>query len=283
MTHRMLSLREAVCHSDNLALAYARHARHRGLWMPGVPMSMVARAPVPPMLALAEELRGDRYRPHPPRIIPIAKADGGKRDISVYMIRDRVAQRALVQVMQQRTDAAMAPFSFGYRPARSVSMALASVRAYLDAGYCWVLDADVEHCFDSIPHAPLLAEVERRLGERAAPALVSRYLSWNRETRRTGVGIPQGSGLAPWLCNVYLWRLDDRVRSAGIPMVRYADDFVLLARTREAIGQAQSLCAETLGAMRLRLHPLKTRIVEAAESFRFLGQRLGPAAGGTRP
>jgi group II intron reverse transcriptase/maturase len=269
-----MSLREAVCRSENLALAYERHARKRGLWAPGIPMTIVARNPVRAMLELAQEMRQGRYRPHPPRIVPIAKADGGTREIAVYMMRDRVAQRAVLQVVQQRTDRAMSACSFGYRPGRSVAAALNRVGAYLDESYTWIGDADIERCFNSIPRLPLLTQVQRRLGDPVAPIFVAHCLGWNREERRDGTGIPQGSGLAPWLCNIYLWQLDDTIWRAGIPMVRYADDFVVLARTREGADSALALCAETLGAMRLKLHPVKTRIVDAIGAFRFLGRSL---------
>jgi group II intron reverse transcriptase/maturase len=274
MSHSTRSLREAVCHSNNLSIAFARYARQRGLWAPGLPMPAVTKAPARAILELAQELREGRFRPCPPRIVSIAKADGGKREITVYMMRDRVAHRALLQVLQARTDAAMSPVSFGYRPGRDVSMALVCVRSHLNTGWNWVADADIERCFDSIPHGLLLAEVERRLKDSSAPKFVAQYLGWDRQARREGTGIPQGSALSPWLCNVYLWRLDDRMTKAGIPMVRFADDFVLLARTREAVTEALAVCGETLAAMRLKLHPVKTRIVEAFEGFRFLGQML---------
>ena len=278
MSRRSLPLREAVCASNNLSLAYARYARQHGLWAPGVPMRMVAAAPVRAMLELAEDLRTGSYHPYPPRIIPIAKADGGQRQIAVYMMRDRVAQRALMQVLQARTDAAMSPSSFGYRPGRSAAGALARLRLHLAAGFRWVGDADIERCFDSIPHRDLLIEVKRRMPDETAPALVASLLGWDRAARRDGIGIPQGSVLAPWLCNVYLWRLDDRMCEAGVPMVRYADDFVLLARTRGQVENALSLCAQTLEAMQLKLHPIKTRIVDAVQAFRFLGRSVSLVA-----
>jgi group II intron reverse transcriptase/maturase len=239
-------------------------------------MSAVAAAPAREILKLAEELRENHYKPYPPRIIPIAKADGGRRDIAVYMLRDRVAQRAFMQVLAERTDSAMSPTSFGYRPGRSVATALACVRSYLDAGYAWVGDADIERCFDSIPRSALLREVARRMQDDSAPELIARFLDWNRAARRHGVGIPQGSSLAPWLCNIYLWQLDDQMSTASVPMVRYADDFVLFARAREEVEKALSICAATLEGMGLRLHPIKTRVLGALASFCFLGTSLSP-------
>lgn len=94
----MLSIRTALCQSDNLGNAFARYRRYRGLWAPGVPMCAVANAPVVPMLELADQLRTGQYRPSPAHTISIAKANGERRELRVYAIRDRVAQRALLQV-----------------------------------------------------------------------------------------------------------------------------------------------------------------------------------------
>lgn len=226
------------------------------------------------MLELAEDLRTGRYRPHPPLKVPIAKADGGHREIAVYRLRDRVAQRAVLEVLQRRTDAAMSPGSFGYRPGRGVAAALACTRSWLDRGLAWVADTDVERCFDSIPRRRLLEEVGRRVNDPVAAEFVAQCMGWD-EAALDAAGIPQGACLAPWLCNVYLWRLDERIGEACIPLVRYADDLVLLAATRPAAQRALALCEATLRALRLRLNPLKTRIFHAATPFRFLGEWLG--------
>lgn len=269
-------LRDAICQSANLGGAFARYRNYRGLWAPGVPMWRLRAAPVEPMLALAEELRAGRYHPLPARHIAIAKANGERRELDVFMIRDRIAQRAVLQVLQGRTDTGMSPYSFGFRPGRGVSGALACTRGLLNAGLCWVVDADIEHCFDSIPRAPLLREVSRRVDEEAA-ALVARMLGWEAPEEREGVGIPQGAVLSPWLCNIYLWQLDDAMRDRGTPMVRFADDFVLLAVTGQVAEHLRFYCARVLEGMRLRLHPVKTAIVHATTPFRFLGQWLGPS------
>lgn len=271
------SLRDALCHSANLSAAYARYRHYHGLWSPRVPMWRVSASPVEPMLDLAEELRCGCYRPQPSYSISNAKANGEQRELRVYMIRDRVAQRALLQVLQARTDASMSPYSFGYRPGRGVAGAVACVQGFIDRGLSWVVDADIEHCFDSVPRTPLLEEVGRRLGDAAAPELVAQWLDWQTPEQREQTGMPQGAVLSPWLCNIYLWRLDDAMCAQGTAMVRFADDFVLLTASRELAEDLRARCAEIVRQMRLRLHPLKTAIVHASTPFRFLGQWLGTA------
>jgi len=269
------SLREAVCHSANLGAAFAYYRRRRGLWSPGVPMWQVTQSPVVPMLQLAEALREGSYRPQPTHSISIAKANGEQRILSIYALRDRVAQRALLQVLQARTDASMSPYSFGFRPGRSVGGALASVRRFLNSGLDWVVDADIEHCFDSLPRGPLLAQVRRRLDDESAAEWVSQCLGWQTPEQIGAVGIPQGAALSPWLCNIYLWQLDDAMEAEGVAMVRFADDFVLLAGSRVSAESFRARCAEVVSQLLLRLHPVKTAILHATSPFRFLGQWLG--------
>lgn len=234
-------------------------------------MEEVAASPVEPMLELAGALRRD-YCPHSPMVLRIAKGDGSQRELSVYPVRDRVAQRAALQVLQAETDGAMADGSYGFRPGRGVNQAVAAVRQWIDDGYLWVVDADIERCFDSIPRAPLLEAVRVRAGTDAAK-LIQRLMGW--EHTIGGVGIPQGAPLSPWLCNVYLWSLDEALAEARIPLARYADDFVAMAPTEVAANATLALCRETLEQLRLRLHPKKTRLLSANTPFQFLGQWLG--------
>jgi len=268
----MLPLNEAICQSGNLSSAYARYQRYRGIWAPGIPMRAVTESPVLPMLKLVEELRNGSYRPYRPHTIRIAKANGELRELSVFAIRDRVAQRAVLQVLQARTEGNMSPCSYGYRPGHNVAGAVAHVQRFLNTGFSWVVDADIERCFDSIPRMPLLDEVARRLDDPTAAEWVARVLGWGTADLREGIGIPQGSVLGPWLCNVYLWQLDDAMRE--IAMVRFADDFVLLTISRYLAETLQKYCANIVSNIHLRLHPIKTTIVDGSIPFRFLGQWL---------
>jgi RNA-directed DNA polymerase len=267
-----LSLLEQVCQGHNLAAAFARYRSFRGLWAPGMPMSKVAAAPVGPMLELAEQLRSRCYRPLPPFQVPVTKADGSRRQLNVYMLRDRVAQRAALDVLQERTDPAMAPFSFGFRPGRGVAKALQAVQFWLDRGFLWVVDADIERCFDSIPRRLLLDEVTRRVSDVEAARLIADLFGWGPEA--DGVGIAQGAVISPWLCNIYLWQLDDAMTQAHFPFVRYADDCVALLSGEGVAQQALQLCRDTLDVIHLKLHPLKTRLHFARRPFTFLGQQL---------
>lgn len=268
------TLSKAVCDSANLATAFDRYRRYHGIWTPGLPMWRMSESPVFPMLKLAEQLHTGHYRPDPPKQIQIAKIDGTYRQLCVFSLRDRVAQRALLQVLQARTDAKMSTDSYGYRPGRGVGDALFRVQALLDDGFSWVVDADIEHCFERIPRELLLQEVTQRLNDTEAAEWVARLLGWHSTKARCATGIPQGAVLSPWLCNVYLWRLDDALRAKNSNSVRFADDFVLLTDSRQHAESLREYCASVVQTMRLCLHPVKTMIVEAHQPFRFLGRWL---------
>jgi CRISPR-associated protein Cas1 len=171
-------------------------------------------------------------------------------------------------------DARMANESYAYRPGRSVEKALAHARKMIGEGLVWIVDADIKSFFDSVPHRTLLQELAIWIDDPRLLALIGQWLSaWGRGRR----GLPQGASLSPLLANLYLHPLDRLIAAAGISAVRYADDFILLTRSRQAAERAHLIAAAALRSRGLRLNPDKTRIVHISEGVRFLGQVLGGA------
>lgn len=226
---------------------------------------------------LHEQLRADSYRPALVRRAWIPKLGSPeKRPLGIPTVKDRVVQTALVHVIEPILDNTFHDRSYGFRHGRGCHQALERVEALLAAGYVYVVDADLQSYFDTIPKDRLLALVRRHISDTRVLRLIERYLNQGiLEELRTWVpetGVPQGAVLSPVLSNLYLNPLDHRMAELGYEMVRYADDFVILCRTAEEAHAALAEIQRLVSAAGLTLHPTKTQIVDARErSFGFLG------------
>ena len=264
---------EAICAAGNLASAYLRFAQVRGMWGRGTPMTAMRRNPVKEMLDVAEAIRTGRYQPELPVKINIQKADGTQRQIAVFCVRDRVVQRALLQVGQQITERVFLPSSYGFRPRRGVRHAINAAAGWVRAGYGHAVDADIRMCFDNIPRRALMRRVGGLFADERAARLVAKCIGAQGDCRDEK-GLAQGSCLSPWLCNLYLHSFDASMHSAQVPLVRYADDFVLFARSRDLAEAALARARGWMDRNGLELHPGKTRLLDPCDSARFLGANL---------
>jgi len=227
---------------------------------------------------LSRMLKEGRYQPQAIRRVWIPKpGTKEKRPLGIPTVRDRVVQAALLNVLEPIFERGFAEQSYGFRPNRGCKDALRRVEGLLKQGYSWVVDADLKSYFDTIPHGALVGRVEEKVSDGAVIAMIKAYLKqdvmegmqrWTPEG-----GTPQGAIISPLLSNVYLDPLDHTMAKRGIEMVRYADDFVILSRSQAEAEAALEAVRQWTAEAGLRLHPDKTRIVDATQpgGFDFLG------------
>lgn len=280
---RFHALYDKVHRTDILWRAWQEVARNRGAaGVDEVSIEAIKDQGVETVLnELREELMSGNYRPLPVRRVTIPKRAGGERHLGVPTIRDRIVQAATKLVIEPIFEADFADCSYGFRPKRSALQAREHIRRELHRGRRFVVDADIKGFFDAIRWADLLALVRKRVSDRRIMKLLAGWLRAGILTKEgllhPEAGTPQGGVASPLLANIYLNSLDQAWQGCGRgygEIVRYADDLVVLCRTRQEAEAALQLLQEFLGELGLELSAQKTRIVDCrtgAEGFDFLG------------
>ena len=273
------SLIDKVSSRRNLESAFLQVKRNKGsAGVDRVTIRMFEAHLEENLKRLSESLKEGSYRPQAIRRVWIEKLGSReKRPLGIPTVRDRVVQTALLNVLEPIFERDFAAQSYGFRPERGAKDALRRVDELLKAGYVHVVDADFQSYYDTIPRQPLLEQVRSKVADSKVLDLLEAYLEqevvesakhWTPEE-----GTPQGAVISPLLSNIYLDALDHQMAQHGYAMVRYADDFVILCRSESEAQRALAEVEEWTAAAGLRLHPEKTRIVDAVPrgGFDFLG------------
>jgi RNA-directed DNA polymerase len=279
---RWFSLMDKVTAPATLAIAWEKVLANRGAaGVDGQSVERFARQAELYLGELAEGLRDGSYRPQPVRRVEIPKGDGRTRPLGIPAVKDRIVQTALKLVIEPIFEVTFSPTSYGFRPGRGCKDALREVDQLIEQGYTLVVDADLESYFDTIPHAQLMHRVEERISDGRVLALVRAFLDQDilrgLERWTPMAGTPQGAVISPLLANIYLHPLDEVMASRGYRMVRYADDFVVLCRSREEAATALEEVQRWVVENGLRLSLTKTHLGDCrqpGEGFEFLGYRF---------
>jgi group II intron reverse transcriptase/maturase len=229
------------------------------------------------LAALMRDLKAGDFQPRPLRRVFIPKDPGSKklRPLGIPAVRDRVAQEVLRRLLAPIFEPRFHEASFGFIPKRNCHMAIQRVLRFHREGYGVVLDADIQSFFDNIPHRVIMAALAEQVADGNILRLVEKFLTAgvmeNGVFKPTTVGTPQGGVVSPLLANIVLNHLDWRLADAGYRFARYADDFVVVCRTREQVQEARTIVEQALADLGLTLSPAKTRVTTYGSGYEFLG------------
>lgn len=273
----MTTLLEQALSPEILNQSWRRLKREHTPWSSKVSREQLDWNLLHHILELRADVLAGNYRAEPLRRFTIKKADGKNRILSAQYLRDKMLQRALLTVLEPRTEALFHEDSFAYRPKRSVSMALARVNERVRCGLDWLVDADIQQFFDCIPHTLLKKKLRQLVNDRATMKLMEQWLKQgchHHSLLGKRQGISQGSILSPLMCNLYLHSFDANLTHANIPFVRFADDFLLFAPNKTQAMAALAHAETLLTQLELRLHPNKTKVIRSTPRVSFLGKKL---------
>ena len=224
---------------------------------------------------IASELRSGQYQPSPVRRVEIDKPDGGKRQLGIPTIVDRVIQQAIAQVLTPIFDPTFSDNSFGFRPNRNGQQAVKQVQSIIKTGRRFTVDVDLSKFFDRVNHDLLMTHLGDKVKDKRLLGLIKRYLRAgvidNQFYSESREGVPQGGPLSPLLANIVLDPLDKELEKRGHLFARYADDFTILVKSPRAGKRVLSSISRFLNnRLKLVVNTVKSHVVKTSES-KFLG------------
>lgn len=233
---------------------------------------------------VAAELAAGTWVPHPAHHVKIAKPKGGYRNLAIPTVEDRIVERAVLAEVDQLVDPLLMPWSFAYRRGLGVDDAIRALVEARDSGFSWTVRADIADCFDEIPRWPVIQQLADLCSDEAVVELVRRLVhrrvfGKQKASKPRSRGLHQGSPLSPMLANLYLDRFDRAMAERGRQVIRFADDFVVPARTRMEAEAAAGDADEAARAVDLRLNLGKTTIASFDDGVDFLGQTITASTG----
>ena len=275
------SLIDKIYRKENLLEAFKRIKRNNGA--PGIDGETVgdyAENIEENTELLHVKLKTETYEPSPVRRVEIQKPDGGTRLLGVPNVKDRVVQQAIVNVIEPIFDATFHPSSYGYRPGHSQHQAVAKAERFMNKhGLTHVVDMDLSKCFDTLDHEIIMDTVAEQISDGKVLKLIKKFLKSgvmdNGDFTATEIGSCQGGVISPLLSNIYLNKFDQKMKSKGIRIVRYADDILIFAKDKQKVGNYLSYARKVLEEeLKLTVNQKKTKLTETSQGVEFLGFKI---------
>lgn len=280
--NKWYSLMDKICNFETLLIAWIKVRSNRGVaGIDQISIERFSNKANAYICEIEESLKTGTYKPDYVRRVQIPKGDGQLRPLGIPTIKDRIVQTAIKMVLEPIWEKEFVCKSYGFRPNKSAHQAIAEVDRLIKMEYTHVVDADIQGYFDNIPHDGLIKEIGNKIADGKLMKLIKLFLKqgimegankWKPTT-----GTSQGSGLSPLLANIYLNSLDQKMKEMGFKMIRYADDFVVLCKTKEQAIEALKEIQTWMKGNKLKLHPNKTQIgncMISEQGFEFLGYKF---------
>lgn len=273
-------LMERICSSANLNRAYKRVKENKGA--PGVDGITVGKLKdhlIQHKEELLKSLLEGSYEPQAVRRVMIPKPDGGERQLGIPTVQDRWVQQAIAQILEEEFDPGFSESSFGFRPGRSAHDALKQAKGYVEDGYIWVVDMDLEKFFDRVNHDILMSRLARKIKDKRLLRIIRRFLRAGIAMQNGVVvsrqeGTPQGGPLSPLLSNILLDEVDKELERRGHRFCRYADDQNIYVRSQRAGERVfKSIQGFLESKLKLKVNLEKSAVAEVQER-KFLGYQI---------
>jgi RNA-directed DNA polymerase len=272
-------LMERICQRENLRSALQRVRQNKG--GPGIDGMTVNKLPgylKKHWPQIREQLLAGIYSPKPVKRVEISKSDGGVRKLGIPTVLDRFIQQAIMQMLQEYWDKTFSEHSYGFRPGRSAHQAVSRGQQYVDQGYRWIVDIDLEKFFDRVNHDKLMGNLAKRIHDKRLLKLIRAFLNAgvleNGLVSATREGTPQGGPLSPLLSNIVLDELDRELERRGHRFVRYADDCNIYVRSERAGQRVMASISKFITRkLKLKVNRSKSKI-DRPWRCKFLGFRI---------